>query len=155
VRFCLVDPNKQPEIYLEFYSEAWKAVHGSLEGFEPELYLASARRHYKEDPRSIAVIMRGEEIVGLTELDTCRGRDVGYGWICLCCVKEVHRRSLLGVQLLGHAVSVFRRLGYKSIRLSVFPENTAAVTFYKENGFAKIGTSEGCFGELDLMEKLI
>ena len=99
--------------------------------------------------------MRGDEIVGLTELDTCRGKAEGYGWICLCCVKEAYRRSLLGVQLLGHAVSVFRRLGYKSIRLSVFPENTAAVKFYTENGFKKIGSSEGCFGALDVMEKLI
>ncbi|MBO5976518.1 MAG: GNAT family N-acetyltransferase [Oscillospiraceae bacterium] len=155
VRFCLLDPNKQPELYLDFYSEAWQAVHGSLEGFEPEIYLSSARRHYKEDGRSIAVIMRGDETVGLTELDTRRGKAGGYGWICLCCVKEAHRRSLLGVQLLGHAVSVFRRLGYKSIRLSVFPENTAAVKFYTENGFKKIGSSEGCVGALDVMEKLI
>ena len=155
VRFCPLDPNEDADTYLEFYSEAWKVVHGSLEGFEPSLYLASARRHYAEDERSIAVILRGDEMVGLTELDTLRGKNEGYGWICLCCVKEAHRRSLLGVQLLGHAVSVFRRLGYKSIRLSVFSENTAAVKFYTENGFKKIGTSEGCFGELDVMEKLI
>lgn len=155
VRFCLLDPNEDADTYLEFYSEAWKAVHGSLEGFESELYLSSARRHCAEDKRSIAVILRGDETVGLTELDTRRGKAEGYGWICLCCVKEAYRRSLLGVQLLGHAVSVFRRLGYKSIRLSVFPENIPAVKFYTENGFKKIGTSQGCFGELDVMEKLI
>lgn len=155
VRFRTLDPGKEPETYTAFYAEAWRAVHGSLEGFEPTLYLLSARRHYAEDKRCVAVIIRGEEVVGLTELDVRRGEKEGYGWICLCCVKEAHRRSLLGVQLLGHAVSVFRRLGRKSIRLSVFPENTAAVKFYTENGFKKIGKTEGVFGSLDVMEKMI
>ncbi len=155
VRFRSLDPNTESEIYTAYYAEAWQAVHGTLEGFEPSLYLAAARAHYAEDERSIAVILRGDEIVGLTELDTRRGKEESYGWICLCCVKEEYRRSLLGVQLLGHAVSVFRRLGYKSIRLSVFPENTAAVKFYTENGFKKIGSCEGVFGELDVMEKMI
>ncbi len=155
VRFRLLDPNKESQVYTDFYAEAWKSVHGSLDGFEPSLYLASACCHYAEDERSVAVILRGEEIVGLTELDTRRGRAEGYGWICLCCVKEAYRRSLLGVQLLGHAVSVFRRLGYKSIRLSVFPGNSAAVSFYTENGFRKIGTAPGAFGDLDVMEKMI
>ena len=155
VCFRLLDPSAEPELYTEFYAEAWRAVHGSLAGFEPGLYLASARRRYAEDKRSIAVILRGEEIVGLTELDTHRGRDEGYGWISLCCVKEAHRRSLLGVQLLGHAVSVFRRLGYKSIRLSVFPGNKAAIGFYTANDLVKIGETEGVFGNLDVMEKMI
>ena len=155
VRFRSLDPSAEPEKYTEFYAEAWRAVHGSLEGFFPELYLASARRHYAEDKRSIVVILRGDEEVGLTELDTLRGKEEGYGWIALCCVKEAHRRSLLGVQLLGHAVSLFRKLGRKSIRLSVFPENEPAVSFYAENGFVKIGESEGVFGPLDIMEKEI
>ena len=155
VRFRYIDPAVEGELYTEFYAEAWRAVHGSLAGFVPELYLPSARRHYTEHERSIAVILRGDEPVGLTELDTKRGEAEGYGWICLCCVKEEHRRCLLGVQLLGHAVSLFRRLGYKSIRLSVFPGNTAALSFYRENGFVKIGETPGVFGQLDIMEKMI
>lgn len=155
VCFRLLDPSAEPELYTAFYAEAWRSAHGSLAGFEPALYLSSARRRYAEDPRSVAVILRGEEIVGLTELDTVRGKAGGYGWISLCCVKEAHRRSLLGVQLLGHAVSVFRSLGYKSIRLSVFPGNEAAVKFYTANGFVKIGETSGVFGNLDVMEKMI
>ena len=155
VCFRLLDPGREPELYTEFYAEAWRSVHGSLEGFEPALYLAAARARHREDERSIAVILRGDETVGLTELDTRRGRSEGYGWISLCCVKESHRRSLLGVQLLGHAVSVFRRLGYKSVRLSVFGGNEGAIAFYRANGFVKIGETAGVFGPLDVMEKRI
>ncbi len=155
VRFRLLDPEKEPQLYLSFYSEAWESVHGSLEGFEPALYLASARQRYAEDERSIAVILCGDETVGLTELDTRRGEKEGYGWISLCCVREAYRRQLLGVQLLGHAVSVSRKMGYKSIRLSVHPGNRAAIGFYSENGFVKIGETPGAFGMLDVMEKMI
>lgn len=155
VRFRYIDPDAEPVLYTEFYAESWRAVHGSLAGFAPELYLASARQHYAANERSIAVIMRGGEPVGLTELDTRRGAEEGYGWICLCCVKEAYRRELLGVQLLGHAVSLFRRLGYKSIRLSVHPGNKAGLGFYSANGFVKIGETPGVFGALDVMEKEI
>lgn len=153
VCFQRLDPTQQGELYIDFYSEAWKAVHGSLEGFQPRLYLNEARRHHAADPDSVVVILKGDEIVGLTELDTVRGEREGYGWICLCVVREAHRRSLLGVQLLGHAVSVFRRKGYKSIRLCVSPDNAAAIGFYKENGFVKIGSIPGVFTDLDVMEK--
>lgn len=155
VRFRLLDPGREPELYLDFYAEAWTSVYGSLEGFEPRLYLSAAKQRHAEDERSIAVILCGDETVGLTELDTRRGEKEGYGWISLCCVKASHRRQLLGVQLLGHAVSLFRKKGYRSIRLSVQPENKGAVAFYSENGFVKIGSTPGVFGMLDIMEKMI
>ena len=155
VRFRLLDPSKEPETYLAFYTEAWESVYGSLDGFEPRLYLRCAKQRYAEDERSIAVIICGDETVGLTELDTKRGESEGYGWISLCCIKESYRRNLLGVQLLGHAVSLFRKKGYKSIRLCVSPKNTGAMAFYKENGFVKIDTTPGTFDMLDVMEKMI
>ena len=68
-------------------------------------------------------------------------------------MEALYRRSQLGVQLIGHAVSVFRRLGRKHIRLSVFEENTGAIRFYEEYGFRKIGETEGVFGTLNIMEK--
>ncbi len=155
VVFSYIDPNKEAELYLSFYAEAWEAVHGSLEGFVPELYLADARRHYAAHPRSIAVISCGGEAVGLTELDTERGRREGSLRICLCCVRKAYRRRLLGVQLLGHAVSLGRQLGRTKLRLAVFPENEAAVKFYLENDFVKAGSEEGVFAPLDIMEKEI
>ena len=155
VCFRPLDLSAEPELYTRFYAEAWRCAHGSLAGFEPSVYLASARRRYEEDPRSVTVILRGDEVVGITELDTRRGQDEGYGWISLCCVEEAHRRSLLGVQLLGHAVSVFRRLGRSAIRLSVYPGNEGAVSFYSAYGFVKVAETEGVFGMLDVMEKKI
>ena len=59
----------------------------------------------------------------------------------------------LGVQLIGHAVSVFRALGRRAVRLHVFSGNTGALRFYEEYGFRRIGEAAGANGTLYLMEK--
>ena len=153
VRFESFDPRLHPEEYVRYYAETWKAVHGSLAGFEPEPYLEGAKRHFEADPESVVVMRSGDTVVGITELDTRRGEAEGYGWICLCYVEPEYRRRLLGVQLIGHAVSVFRAKGRHSLRLSVFSGNEGAIKFYEEYDFRAIGQSEGVFGPLLIMEK--
>ena len=154
--FRRFDPQKYPSKYLEYYRKAWYAVHGSLCGFQEALYLSPAIRHYAACPDAIVTIQHPDgEVVGITELDTERDADEGVGWICLCFVEELYRRQQLGVQLIGHAVHVFRKLGRKRIRLSVFAGNTGAIRFYEEYGFRRIGETEGVSGKLFIMEKEI
>ena len=154
VRFARLDPETEGARYLDFYRKSWSAVHGTLDGFLPEPYLLSARRHAKADPDALMTIVRPNgEVVGITELDTERGRDYGVGWICLCYVEEAYRRSLLGVQLIGHAVSLFRRLGRRAIQLNVYVGNTGAIRFYEACEFRPVGESEGVSGRLLVMEK--
>ena len=154
VYFRRLDPEAYPGTYISFYEKTWEAVHGDLSGFQPAVYLESAKKHVKACPDALVTIVRPEgEVVGVTELDVLRGRDEGVGWICLCFVEEAYRRSLLGVQLIGHAVSVFRRQGFKLARLNVFEENTGAIRFYEAYGFRVAGESEGVAGRLLVMEK--
>lgn len=154
VYFRRLDPAAYPGTYISFYEKTWKAVHGDLAGFRPSVYLENAKRHVTACPDALVTIVRpGGEVVGVTELDTWRGRDEGVGWICLCFVEEAYRRSLLGVQLIGHAVSVFRRQGFHTARLNVFEGNTGAIRFYEAYGFRPVGKTEGVAGKLLVMEK--
>lgn len=154
VCFRRLDPGKEPDTYISFYEKTWLAVHGDLEGFVPGVYLDAAIAHVKASPDAIVTIERQSgEIVGITELDTKRGEAEGYGWICLCYIEENCRRLQLGAQLLGHAVSVFRRLGRKAIRLSVYEGNTGAIAFYREYGFSVVGETQGVSSRLLVMEK--
>lgn len=153
LRFAPLDPVKEDKLYAKLYGETWKAVHGSLEGFNPRPYLAAARRHFAKDPRAVVKALQGDEVVGVTELDMDRGAAEGYGWISLCYVAEGQRRRRLGVQLLGHAVSVFRSLERKTLRLNCFEGNHSAIAFYEEYGFKTIGKTPGVLGDLLLMEK--
>ena len=156
MRFRRLGPEKYPGTYLEFYEKTWKAVHGNLNGFQPLLYMDAAVRRARIEPDGLVTILRPDgEAVGALELDTERGRPYGAGWICLCFVEEACRRRLLGVQLLGHAVSVFRRLGRRSIRLNVFEGNAGAIAFYEANEFRRVGEDEGVDGKLYVMEKEI
>ena len=151
--FVPLDPNKEPELYVRLYGATWYAVHGTIDGYNPPVYLNAAKRHFSQDPEAIVKVLRGDRFAGVTELDTERDRELGCGWICLCYIAEAHRRQQLGVQLIGHAVSLFRRLGRRNLRLNVFEGNTDAIAFYREYGFVPIGKSSGAHGDLLLMEK--
>ena len=153
LRFEPLDPVKEDKLYAKLYGETWRAVHGSLEGFSPRPYVATAQRHARQHPGAIVKALRGDEVVGVTELDIDRGTRENYGWISLCYVAEEYRRCRYGVQLLGHAVSVFRGLGRRTLRLTCFEGNHSAIAFYEEYGFKTIGKTPGVLGDLLLMEK--
>ena len=154
VRFQRLDPNKYPGVYMEFYEKTWRDVHGSLDGFQAAAYLDAAKRHVRANPDALVTILRPDgEMVGVTELDTERGAAEGFGWICLCYVEPDCRRSQIGAQLIGHAVSLYRRLGRRAVRLSVYEGNAGAIRFYEEFGFRPVGETEGVFSRLLIMEK--
>ena len=153
LRFEPLDPNKEPELYVRCYGATWYAVHGTINGYNPPIYLNAAKAHFARDPEAIVKVIRGDRFAGVTELDTERDRELGCGWICLCYISAAQRRQQLGVQLIGHAVSLFRRLERRAVRLNVFEGNTGAIAFYKEYGFVPIGKTGGSHGDLLLMEK--
>jgi len=152
--FRPLDPGRYPGKYLEFYQKTWWCVHGNLDGFQAPVYLDTAIRHFAACPEAIVTIQQPDgETVGITELDTERDAAQGIGWICLCYVEAPYRRSMVGIQLIGHAVSVFRRLGRRAVRLCVFSGNTGAIRFYEADGFYRVGETEGVSGTLYIMEK--
>ncbi|MBE6996771.1 MAG: GNAT family N-acetyltransferase [Ruminococcaceae bacterium] len=154
VRFERLDPERYPRVYTDFYRRTWQDVHGDLEGFFPGVYLDAAKRHVLADPDALVCILRPDgERVGITELDTLRGAEEGLGWICLCYIEPQYRRMQLGAQLIGHAVSRFRALGRRAVRLSVYEGNTGALRFYEEYGFRTVGETEGVSTRLLVLEK--
>lgn len=146
---------EEEALYLRCYADAWRFAHGSLLGFVPEAYLQHAKRHCEEHPLALMKAIRGEEFAGLIELDTARSADRDIGWISLLYMTKAMRGKNLAVQLLGHAVSVYRHLGRKFIRLHVSVENLKAILFYKKYGFVVLDKEEGVASPLYLMEKAI
>ena len=147
-----LDPEREAELYTRCYSETWKASHGNLKGFSPVIYLRSAQLHARRDPRCVMKLYQGEDFAGLIEVDPDRGRDEGCGWITLLYIDPALRGRRLGVQLIGHAVSLFRKEGRTGLRLNTACENEAAVGFYEHNGFRPVGRTQGIAGPLYLME---
>lgn len=141
------------ELYKELYAESWLAAHGNLIGFEPETYLRDALSHTKSDPSSCLAVYRGDELIGIVEMDTRRGKNAGYGWISLICLREKWRGKGLGIQPLGKAICLFEQMGRSSLRLCVSSENKHALGFYEHYGFERINVMQGSVAPLYLMEK--
>ena len=143
------------EIYYQAREEAWVTIHGSLDGFVGEAFLADARLQSKRDPRSVTCAMLGDKVVGLIQMDFRRDADQGVGGIPFYYMMPEHRGKKLGVQLLGEAVSIYRPMGRDKLRLRCSPENLSGQRFYRNNGFVKVAEERGACGMLDILEKYI
>ncbi len=145
-------PAAESGFYSACYADAWRFAHGTLEGFSPETYLAAAESHHRADEGSVLRLLDGEDCVGLLDLDPARGAHAGYGWISLLYLDGEHRGRGLGVQLLGRALMYFRLLGRAAVRLHAAEDNAAALRFYEQHGFRRLGFENGRFGKLYLLE---
>ncbi len=151
----LFEPLRFPadeELYLDCYEATWLQSHGNLKGYIPSLYHVSARKHLEENPQLLVKMLHGETFAGLIELDTLRGLPQNAGWISLIYVKPEFRQRRLGVQLLGHAVSLFRAMGRESLGLHVSQTNEEAIGFYEHYGFRRLAAVDGVGGKLWHME---
>lgn len=138
-----LDPAREREWYESCYADAWLAAHGSLRGYSPEPYAASAIDHARRYRGAVLRMYSGEEPVGLVDMDTERGAKAGYGWISLLYLVPEYRHKGYGIQLLARALAVYSDMGRKALRLTVAEENTAALRFYERYGFAPLSRQAG------------
>ena len=153
--FQPLDFQRQEELFYQARREAWITIHGSLENFDGEGFLRDARACSQRDPRSIMLGMLGDRIAGLIHMDLARDAEKGVGAIPFYYMTPEYRHKGLGIQLLGQAVSTYRPLGRRYIRLRCAPDNLVAKRFSEKNGFRKIGQAQGTRVPLDIMEKYI
>ncbi|MCD8088151.1 MAG: bifunctional histidine phosphatase family protein/GNAT family N-acetyltransferase [Oscillospiraceae bacterium] len=147
-----MDPSREGDDYSRCYAQTWRASHGNLQGYTPSLYLHLAMQHAGVNPACLTKLSVKGKPAGLIELDPLRGAEEEAGWISLLYVEPEYRGMRLGAQLVGHAVSYFRRQGRKRLRLHVSQTNETALGFYNASGFQQIGVTEGVGGTLYLME---
>ncbi|MDR3208206.1 MAG: GNAT family N-acetyltransferase [Oscillospiraceae bacterium] len=140
---------------LSFRRQAWQAVYGTMLGFSDALMGANTARMAALHPAAVTFAMRGWEPVGLVELDpaeVCRG---GGGHISLVYLAPEARGLGLGAQLIGHAVSVYRGLGRRTLHLRVAEANHAARRLYEKTGFRVSAYERGLHGVLLVMTQSI
>ena len=138
--------------YLRRYRETWIASHGTDLGFS-DVYLTKARASALADPMAVLEVYAGDTPCGMLELSPNKGASEGAGHITLLFLERDYRDRGLGVQLLGQAVSYYRGLGRKFLRLHVSDSNIKAYKFYTSWGFVKADTEPDSFGETYVMEK--
>ena len=114
---------EQAEFLERSVSDAWTGPAP----FDRERLLADAAQ------RLTLVGYLREEPVGLVQL----GPEPG--WISLACIREDQRGQGFGTQLIGQAVHHARDGHGERLRV-LLPEDSAAQTFFRDNGFYPIGT---------------
>lgn len=155
LRLLPMDIEADKKLYKSCYGDAWSFAHGSLGGFDGNLYYRAAREASKKEPLALMKVFSVDSFVGIVELDPIRSSELGAGWISFFYLIPEFRGRGYGPQLLGHAVSVFRGKGRRSIRLHVAETNETAIRFYQRNGFQLIAKEPGIGSQLLLMEKSI
>lgn len=153
--FRPLDMERDGEFFYRAREEAWLTIHGSMLHFDGEGFMRVARDQARQDPRSVMQVMLRDKPAGVLHLDLRRDADKGVGSIPFFYMLPETRKQGLGVQLLGQAVSTFRPLGRKYLRLRCAPDNHVAQRFYQRYGFRKIGEDPGSRVPLDIMEKYI
>lgn len=150
-----LDMEHSADFYYQARKEAWITIHGSLLHFNGDGFLRDAKDQAAYDPRSVMQVMLNDKPAGILQLNFRRDAEKGVGGIPFFYLLPEARCRGLGVQLLGQAVSVYRPLGRKYLRLRCAPDNTAAQRFYQRYGFRKIGEEQGSRVPLDILEKYI
>lgn len=151
LRAVKLDIDLESDYYADCYADAWFVTHGTLAGFDEDVYIRNAKAH-ASDSGCLVKICCDDEPIGVVELDVQRGASEGYCWVSLFFLDEEHRNLGFGAQLIGHAVTVAREYGYDKLRLHVADDNDSAIGFYEHFGFEEIDKDPGVLGMLRKME---
>lgn len=143
--FSFRTPNMDKEsTRVEAYRrDAWLGIYGDLDGYDAELFLSETRRQQTLHPEAVVFAMDGDRIAGLLQLDLAVNLKPDSGHISFYYLEPQYREKGMGIQLLGHAVSLYRKLGRSHVVLRVAESNKRALHFYTKHGFRLFGVEAG------------
>lgn len=138
-RFVPVDFTKDGdrEKYISYRRAANKLIGKNDDAFL-EKCMENAKNRQEKCKNAIMFPVLGDEVGGLLELDTERGKNEKRGYIDVYYLDEAHRGKCRGIQLLGQAVSTYRQLERDFISLELKKENASAMGFFGSFGFEKV-----------------
>lgn len=133
-------------------AEGWHSSHGSMDHYDGETFLAQARRNQSACDGAVLAAYHEDNFAGLLQLDTELDSADGVGRVPFVYMTPDYRKKGVGVQLVGEAVSRFRKLGRSRLRLRCAAGNETAQNFYRRCGFRKVGVDQAAPVALDLLE---
>ena len=152
LRYVPADLEARGADFLEAYRKTWRIAHGSLAGFS-DVYLKYAKKEADRDKMTVLETYQGNKPVGYLQLSPWQDARENVGCIAFYYFREAFRGKGLAVQPLGQAVSYYRPLGRRALRLRVAEENSRARAFYERYGFQQVAYERGAVGRLLVMDK--
>lgn len=142
-------------LYERFYTETWGALYGTTADSPASALAEQAFARAQAHPETLVCGMLDDQPGGILQLDLEQGAERKAGHITFLALRADLRKKGIAPQLLGQAVSTFRKLGREKLELVCAQANEPARKFYLNHGFTKLAEIPGAHGPLDLMEKYI
>ncbi|MCX7614709.1 MAG: GNAT family N-acetyltransferase [Clostridiales bacterium] len=141
--FRPVDFEKDMEKFLYYGREFYLSAYGQNAAFVEEEFILESKRMQKQNAGSVMFAMMRDKVYGLLRLDTEALEGSESGLIKTVIVAKEARGKGYASQLLGEAISVYRRIGKKAIVVNVAEKNEQARNFYTKHGFISCGEIPG------------
>ena len=125
------------ERYLSCRRAEWAEFYAESGDFDEKSALAAAKAQADSNPRAVVEVVLGDKPIGLLELDLERGEEEGEGAISRLYLAPPFRGKGLGVQLLGHATSVYRPMGRERLTVRLGEAHQESAGFFRRFGFSK------------------
>ena len=154
LRFVPLDVNSDTgaALYQLCRMEGWVSSHGSMDHYDGASFLRAAQNHQAAYGEAVLVAYHNDTFAGLLQLDTETGKEKAAGRVAFVYMSPEYRKKGVGIQLIGEAVSRFRKSGRRKLTLRCAAENETAQNFYRRIGFRKVGKDNAAPVDLDLLE---
>ena len=150
-----VESSAGAALYQLCRAEGWLSSHGNMDHYDGAAFLAQAKRNQALYGEAVLAAYHDDTFAGLLQLDTELDSAEDVGRVPFVYMTPDYRKKGVGIQLVGEAVSRFRKLGRTRLRLRCAAENAVAQNFYRRCGFRKVGVDQEAPVALDLLELYI
>jgi ribosomal protein S18 acetylase RimI-like enzyme len=144
LKFEPINLQKDSAICVKFRADSFSASFGHDRDFWGEdgqgdmRYLEWLKKKLSLSPQMAFHLWSRAEIIGQVELDFYKG-DKEVGYVNLYYLSPSYRGCGVSTCLDQFVVNFFVSLGLRKILLSVSPDNTRAIAFYKKHGWNDLG----------------
>lgn len=139
---------------LDMFHEIYWPTYGK-ETYSDEQIEQRLRGFQSVCPEAVSFGMVDREPGGIIAINTLENRDTDIGEMGGTCILPKFRGFGFGPQLIGNAVSVYRRMGKKVLQSTPAKHNPGAVRFYGHNGFEPVGEYHDETGDFVVMHRNI
>ena len=151
MRFAPVDWGRDLPLVEGYVRDCCAELYGS--GVDAGQMIEQMRRQSAACPDSAALGYVEDTPIALVSLDVEREADTACGWIGLYYVAPDYRGMDYAPQLLGHAISVYRRMGKRQLKVRLPKGDERALAFFRRYNFEPAGQWEGPGGVHDVWVK--
>lgn len=138
LRFDIAQLPRDLNKCLDYYRRAWLEIF-RLPDYDVRASTSHTKHLYSINPQAIAFGYRKDDEIGTIMLDCETRLCPSGGHISLLFLEEPYRSQGFGIQFLGYAASLFRRLSRKYLTVRVASTNAHALAFYEKHGFLEFG----------------